>query len=160
MDIFFTPEKAARGAIFYCQNLKMLIYYKVYLMKEGQPMSLSRKAFFASSLFVLPLSHLINDLSQGAIPVLLPVFKELFDLSYTQIGLLVMVMNFTSSIIQPIFGYFADKTPRLWLIPAGLFGAGLGLSVAKQYVQLMGGGIQVSDREGGGCKIEMRFDAI
>lgn len=39
-------------------------------------------------------------------------------------------------------------------------GAGLGLSIAAQYVKQMGGTIQILDREGGGSIFKMRFDAV
>ena len=59
-------------------------------------------------LILLALSHMVTDLSQGALPMLLPSLKTALDLSYTQIGLLVLVQNVTSSIIQPIFGAITD----------------------------------------------------
>ncbi|MDR1702010.1 MAG: MFS transporter [Sporomusaceae bacterium] len=101
----------------------------------------AKPAFVSRTLLVLALAHLVNDLSQGAIPVLLPIFKEEFALTYTQVGVIVFVMNFTSSIIQPVFGYFADKRDNLWVIPLGMFGAGVGLSligVMSDYYSLLG----------------------
>lgn len=80
-------------------------------------------------LFLLALAHLVTDLSQGALPMLLPSLKTALDLSYTQIGIIVLVQNVTSSIIQPIFGVITDKTSLPWLLPLSVFLSGLGMAV-------------------------------
>ena len=80
-------------------------------------------------LFLLALSHLITDLSQGALPMLLPSLKTALDLSYTQIGIIVLVQNVTSSIIQPLFGVITDKVSLPWLLPLSVFLSGLGMSI-------------------------------
>ncbi|WP_245574340.1 MFS transporter [Desulfovirgula thermocuniculi] len=79
-------------------------------------------------LFLLSWGHMVTDMAQGAIPALLPVLKQAFALSYTQTSLLVLVSNVASSVIQPLFGYFADRRPARWLLPAGCLVAGLGLA--------------------------------
>jgi len=80
-------------------------------------------------LILLALSHMVTDLSQGALPMLLPSLKTALDLSYTQIGLLVLVQNVTSSIIQPIFGAITDKMSLPWLLPVSVFLSGLGMAI-------------------------------
>ncbi len=80
-------------------------------------------------LLLLSLSHMITDLSQGALPILLPTLKTTLDLSYTQIGIIVLVQNFTSSIIQPIFGVITDKVSLPWLLPISVFLSGFGLAI-------------------------------
>ncbi|HTD46561.1 MAG TPA: MFS transporter, partial [bacterium] len=55
-------------------------------------------------LAVLSYGHLATDLSQGAIPALLPVFKAMFHLSYAGVGFIVLMANISSSVIQPVFG--------------------------------------------------------
>lgn len=61
--------------------------------------------------------------------MLLPSLKNALDLSYTQIGLLVLVQNVTSSIIQPIFGAITDKISLPWLLPVSVFLSGLGMAI-------------------------------
>ncbi len=78
-------------------------------------------------LFLLSLTHLITDINQGAIPALLPFLKEALGLSYTAAGMVLLASNLTSSVIQPIFGYFSDRRPKVWLIPLGVMVAGLGV---------------------------------
>ena len=80
-------------------------------------------------LLLLSLSHMVTDLSQGALPILLPSLKTALDLSYTQIGIIVLVQNVTSSIIQPIFGVITDKVSLPWLLPISVFLSGLGLAI-------------------------------
>jgi MFS transporter, FSR family, fosmidomycin resistance protein len=80
-------------------------------------------------LLLLGLAHMVTDVTQGAIPALLPFMKEALGLSYTAAGAVILISNLTSSIIQPIFGYFSDRRPKVWLIPIGVFLAALGLSL-------------------------------
>jgi FSR family fosmidomycin resistance protein-like MFS transporter len=103
-------------------------------------MNEQKQPFISKSLFLIALSHLITDLSQGALPILLPFFKNAFDLSYTQIGFIVLAQNFTSSVIQPIFGYVTDRHALPWLVPAGLLLSGLGMAAtgfASSYAFLL-----------------------
>jgi FSR family fosmidomycin resistance protein-like MFS transporter len=90
---------------------------------------------------LLSLGHLIVDINQGALPALLPFLKEAHALSYAAIGGLMLATNLTSSIIQPVFGYFSDLQPRKWLLPMSVLLAGFGLSlagVAPNYWLLLG----------------------
>ncbi|MGA3083192.1 MAG: MFS transporter [Thermodesulfobacteriota bacterium] len=81
-------------------------------------------------LFLLSLTHLITDINQGAVPALLPFMKESLGLSYTAAGMVLLASNLTSSIIQPIFGFFSDRRPKVWLIPMGVLVAGLGIGLS------------------------------
>ncbi len=78
-------------------------------------------------LFLLSLAHLVTDINQGAVPALLPFMKEALGLSYTAAGMVLLASNMTSSIIQPLFGLFSDRRPKVWLIPLGVLVAGLGI---------------------------------
>ena len=92
-------------------------------------------------LVVLSLGHLIADMGQGAIPLLLPYLKEIFALNYFQTGLIILATNFASSIIQPAFGLISDRYQCLWLLPLGCFAAMAGTAligfVPNYYVLLM-----------------------
>jgi FSR family fosmidomycin resistance protein-like MFS transporter len=81
------------------------------------------------SLLLLIVGHLVVDTTQGALPALLPLLKLSLGLSYAQAGAIVMVMNLTSSVIQPLFGHFSDRWRLRWLLPAGLALSGLGFSL-------------------------------
>ncbi len=102
-------------------------------------------------LVLLSLGHLTVDLYQGALPAILPFLKENLGLTYTMAGVIMIVANFTSSLMQPIFGLLSDKEEQPFLLPLGVFTAGLGyslLSVPSQYLGVLGlvivGGLGVS----------------
>lgn len=63
-------------------------------------------------LALLALGHMTTDVYQGSVPALLPFLKDAFQLNYTQTGTIVLVMQVASSLIQPIFGYLADRAER------------------------------------------------
>ncbi|MDD2555044.1 MAG: MFS transporter [Syntrophaceticus sp.] len=79
-------------------------------------------------LFLLSFGHLVTDMMSGALPVLLPVLKSEFSLSYTQLGVIILVSNLISSVIQPVFGIWSDRKAILWLLPIGCFVAALGMA--------------------------------
>jgi len=87
-------------------------------------MKMNKKA-----LALLSAGHLVTDVNQGALPALLPFFKEALNLSYTMSGTILLATNITSSIIQPAFGHLSDKRPIGWLLPLSPFIACLGLSL-------------------------------
>jgi FSR family fosmidomycin resistance protein-like MFS transporter len=74
--------------------------------------------------------HLATDLAQGALPALLPFLILKFDLSYTMAGALVLAATISSSLIQPAFGLWSDARGALWLLPAGVALAGVGMALA------------------------------
>jgi FSR family fosmidomycin resistance protein-like MFS transporter len=74
--------------------------------------------------------HLATDLAQGSLPALLPFLKAEFDLSYTMASALVLAATISSSLIQPVFGLWSDKRGALWLLPAGVALAGVGMAAA------------------------------
>lgn len=83
-----------------------------------------------AKVWLLVAAHCVTDLSQGSLLVALPYLKAKFALSYAEVGLLVLIQNLTSSVSQPIFGYFSDKYPRPWLIPIGCLLSGIAMLVS------------------------------
>ncbi|MGH7964707.1 MAG: MFS transporter, partial [Candidatus Binatia bacterium] len=80
------------------------------------------------ALALLGLGHLVVDLNTGALPALLPFLKNTFALSYTMTGALILVMNLSSSLIQPIFGHLSDRSAQGWLLPMGVIAATCGMA--------------------------------
>jgi FSR family fosmidomycin resistance protein-like MFS transporter len=74
--------------------------------------------------------HLATDFANGALPALLPFFVDKFDLSYTLAAAAVLASAVSSSIIQPLFGLWSDRRGALWLLPAGVALAGIGIGLA------------------------------
>ncbi len=80
--------------------------------------------------------HLATDLAQGSLPALLPYLVDKFELTYTLAAALVLAATISSSLIQPAFGLWSDARGALWLLPAGVALAGVGMaatSVAPAY---------------------------
>jgi MFS transporter, FSR family, fosmidomycin resistance protein len=80
-------------------------------------------------LLVLSMGHLVTDIYQSALPAILPFLKENLSLSYTMAGVILLAANFTSSLIQPLFGYLSDRQEKAFLLPLGCLCAGLGFSL-------------------------------
>jgi FSR family fosmidomycin resistance protein-like MFS transporter len=90
---------------------------------------------------LLAAGHLCTDLNQGAMPALLPFFVAARGLSYAQAAGLILAATVGSSIVQPIFGQYADQFSAAWLMPVGILLAGVGLAltgVAGQYWMMAG----------------------
>jgi MFS transporter, FSR family, fosmidomycin resistance protein len=80
--------------------------------------------------YVLSLSHLTDDVYQGALPAMLPFLVADRGVSVAAASMLVFVANLTSSVGQPYYGRLADRG-RVWWLPAlGLVLAGAGLGFA------------------------------
>ncbi|NMO96727.1 MFS transporter [Paenibacillus lemnae] len=71
-------------------------------------------------LLAISFVHLFNDSIQSVIPAIFPILKDNLMLTFTQIGWISFAINFTSSIIQPVIGYAADRKPRPMLLPIGM----------------------------------------
>ena len=74
--------------------------------------------------------HLATDFASGSVPALLPFFALKFELNYTLTAVLMLATLASSSLTQPLFGYWSDKRGALWLLPAGIGLAGVGLGLA------------------------------
>jgi FSR family fosmidomycin resistance protein-like MFS transporter len=62
-------------------------------------------------LFLLSFGHLVTDMMSGALPVLLPVLKSEFSLSYTKLGVIILISNVISSVIQPVCSFCSRIAP-------------------------------------------------
>ncbi|MGF6128063.1 MFS transporter [Pseudomonas frederiksbergensis] len=65
------------------------------------------------------LAHLINDLIQSVLPSIYPMLKANYGLTFTQVGLITLTFQLTASLLQPWVGYYTDRHPKPWLLPAG-----------------------------------------
>lgn len=96
----------------------------------------SNNRLVVSVLVMVCLAHLLNDLLQSVIPSVYPLLKESFGLSFLQIGAITLVNNITSSIMQPVVGYYSDKHPHPFLLALGMgctFAGLLLLAFASQF---------------------------
>ena len=79
---------------------------------------------------LLSSGHFATDFSNGALPALLPFLKDRFSLSYTAVGAVILASQASSSLIQPLFGLWSDRRGAMWLLPAGVAVAGVGIALA------------------------------
>lgn len=87
-------------------------------------------------LFILSLSHLLNDAIQALIPAIYPLIKTSYALTFTQIGLITLTYQMVGSVLQPIVGFYTDRNPKPYSLVMGmgitLFGLVL-LALAPSY---------------------------
>ena len=82
------------------------------------PMTRNKAAI--SVLLMVSLGHLLNDMFQAVIPAIYPMIKETLGLSFIQIGAITLTNQVTSSLLQPMVGYFSDKHPRPYGLVVGM----------------------------------------
>ena len=84
----------------------------------------------------ISLSHFLNDTMQSLIPSVYPILKASYALDFTQIGIITMAFNFTSSLLQPVVGMVTDRKAQPFSLAVGMGSTFLGLlllSFAHQY---------------------------
>jgi FSR family fosmidomycin resistance protein-like MFS transporter len=79
---------------------------------------------------VLSGGHALADTCQGAVPAMLPFLIAERHYSYAAASALVLAATLSSSVIQPVFGYYADRRSLVWLMPGGLLVGVVGVSLA------------------------------
>ncbi|HAA04110.1 MAG TPA: MFS transporter [Syntrophobacteraceae bacterium] len=87
------------------------------------------RRFNLKVLVLLSFGHMVVDIYQGALPAILPFFKENLGLSYAVTGTILIVANISSSIVQPLFGFLSDRRAKGFLLPLGALLAGAGFSL-------------------------------
>jgi len=73
-----------------------------------------------SIILALGFSHFLNDTMQSLVPALYPMLKTSYGLSFTQIGLITLTMQVTSSMLQPMVGHLADRRPQPYSLATGM----------------------------------------
>ena len=77
---------------------------------------------------------------QSIIPSIYPIIKEKYNFSFAQIGVITLVFQMTSSILQPFTGLYADKHPRPYALSIGMCFTLTGLillAFAEQYLLIL-----------------------
>lgn len=78
----------------------------------------------------MSLAHLADDVYQGVVPAMLPFLVLERRYSYAAVSGLTLAATVLSSVAQPAFGWWSDRRPRRWLIPAGMTTAAIGVALA------------------------------
>src|SRR5712671_2537114 len=80
-----------------------------------------------SIILALSFSHFLNDMIQSLVPALYPMWKSEYGLSFAQIGLISLVTQVTSSLLQPAVGLFSDHRPQPYSLAVGMGATLIGL---------------------------------
>jgi MFS transporter, FSR family, fosmidomycin resistance protein len=73
-------------------------------------------------------AHVVNDIYQGVVPALLPFLVAERHYSYAAVSGLTLAATLLSSVAQPAFGWWADRRPQRWIVPAGILTAATGVA--------------------------------
>jgi len=73
-----------------------------------------------SILVAISFCHLLNDMMQSLLPALYPMLKSSYHLRFGQVGLLTFTFQFTASLLQPLVGAMADRSPRPYSLAVGM----------------------------------------
>lgn len=82
-----------------------------------------------SILAALSLCHMLNDTIQSLLPAIYPVLQANYALTFTQIGIMHFVFQFTASLLQPAVGLYTDKRPMFRLSTMGMGASLVGLLI-------------------------------
>lgn len=85
---------------------------------KGNPTKMEGTVY--SILIFCGISHFLNDMIQSIIPSIYPIIKDKFDFSFAQIGIITLMFQMASSILQPFTGLYADKHPRPYALSVGM----------------------------------------
>src|SRR5260221_12359116 len=88
------------------------------ITEESAPAPFNRRA-----IGLLTAGHWMIDLTQGAVAALMPFFVARHPLDYAAASAIVLASSLASTIVQPIFGFYADRVSAPWLLPASLLAA-------------------------------------
>lgn len=88
------------------------------------------RAFDRPSVLRLMLGHGATDFYQAAVPALVPYFIATFHLTLARGASAVFAATFLSAVLQPYFGWLADRRATPWLTTWGLMLAAAGVALA------------------------------
>ncbi len=89
-----------------------------------------RVPFNVRGIALVASAHLVDDLYQGIVPALLPFFVAERQYSYAAISGITLASTVLSSVAQPLFGIWADRRSRRWMIGGGIALAAVGVVLA------------------------------
>lgn len=91
-------------------------------------------------LSLLAVCHMLNDMLQSIISAVYPLLKDSLLLNFTQIGLITLVFQLSSSLFQPVVGLITDKKPQPYSLPIGMTFTMIGilsLSLANDFIHVL-----------------------
>src|SRR3989442_7631825 len=99
-----------------------MVRVEVYLSEAAATLNRASAAGRTTFTILAAISfcHLLNDMLQSLLPALYPMLKSAYELTFGQIGLLTFTFQVTASLLQPIVGAYADRSPRPYSLAAGM----------------------------------------
>ena len=80
-------------------------------------------------IYLLAMGHFFCDIAMGALPAILPFFIAAYGMDYKDVGGLMFASSFLSSVIQPLFGWMADRQSKNYFMPLGILLAGVAMGI-------------------------------
>lgn len=90
----------------------------------------TRIPFNVRGISLVASAHLVDDIYQGVVPALLPFLVAERHYSYAAVSGITLAATVLSSVAQPLFGIFADRRSRRWMIGGGISLAAVGVVLA------------------------------
>lgn len=75
------------------------------------------------------IAHLINDSMQSVVPAMYPLLERDMGLTFTQLGIITLVLNVLASVLQPVVGFMSDKKPMPYALPLGMVSSFIGIAL-------------------------------
>jgi MFS transporter, FSR family, fosmidomycin resistance protein len=94
------------------------------------PVTAAPREFDSPSVSRLMLGHGATDFYQAAVPALVPYFIATYDLTLAKGASAVFAGTILSAILQPFFGWLADRRATPWLATYGLMLSAAGVAAA------------------------------
>ncbi|SHF33681.1 MFS transporter, FSR family, fosmidomycin resistance protein [Dysgonomonas macrotermitis] len=83
---------------------------------------------------------MFNDTLQNMVQAVYPMIKDSLALNFSQIGIITLVYQMSSSIFQPIIGAYTDRKPQPYSLPIGMLftmSGILALAFASDFVHVL-----------------------
>jgi FSR family fosmidomycin resistance protein-like MFS transporter len=97
------------------------------LTKQSTKISDSQSKTIYPILFIIGLTHLLNDSLQAVVPAMFPILERSLGLTFTQLGLITFTLNMVSSVMQPVVGMYTDRRPMPYALPIGMLSSMFGM---------------------------------
>ena len=94
------------------------MFTNVWSKIKGHPQVMEGTAYVI--LFTMGTCHLLNDMIQSVVPAIYPLLKDKFGFTFAQIGVITLVFQLTSSVLQPFVGRYADRHPQPYSLAIGM----------------------------------------
>lgn len=79
--------------------------------------------------YLMMASHICTDISQAAVPAILPFLVIDRGIDYASAAGLMFANSFLSSLVQPFLGMLSDRKTMPWLMSLGMLISGLGIAL-------------------------------